>query len=728
MSHREQKQQYPSGRNDDMEIMRRVIERFGLNGTSMAASLTGFIARKQEVLAGRIPESGGDRVGAEGADNVAAAKYSGLGSEADRGKKIVVERHVIDGHDRGCAGGTSESEEVTSGSIGDPNENADARDAEVLTRALRRLGISDSTASVEGWVAQRTKAQPIIRSKGKDESTPARTPSVGKDEEKGITRRHPIVAVAVRKSGLPPLSMNRGTPGSGMGETGNRAVAAETEAEVASPQKSATGFSLPPPRMATPMMPFVEELTERHGTQDSSQNEPEKISDAASTKTEFTSLPKSVAEFSLPTPLIATPMMSFGEEDATDPGFHARGVAALPHAKQQGGFRGWGISRIDQSNGGDAGTKVLVQPGQNNRLPHQENISPRSRGVAQTSCQSVALSAENAPTGSGEAPVPVPPSARDPSPTKNARSTSPMFGTNSHRRISPMRKTTSPLEGSPGASTQTPLIGPDSNAWAISAETLGGEIQEPRAVNVTSALPSAGGMGTIIPAIGQSGGSQITGHRQVQAAGDSPLLAPDSKQETLHTKPVSSARPPLSRDASVPEPEDESHRRDKSPAVATQGSETVPAGSNDGVARAVPVMWSFRDKTGEPPANIPSAPKGGFCWQKGVGDTGLRGPLDGVKAYDARRRCVLNPTPKSPALSHTPTAKPHQPPNPKAPRPSPKFLSCTPAAILNSQATVPRLRSPTTQSRTPPPNLKYQKWVGARLRTPASLNLEPPKL
>lgn len=229
----------------DLEVLERALRRFGLQGTTVASSLTGYIARKQkgsEFRAGRDGEhvlsgtmgSRGEGVGAErGASQEEGHRESNKGatvpgqrkrepghalprsgeeqSSGNGGKRAPASHGRDDrppeaagcsresrafvggvggpeGEEQGGISGGFRAPDRTRGGGGSegPEEESAARDAEALKRALRRLGLDGQQSAVEGWVARRVTKPPPPQAMVSKEEPPGHMSHLLKDSVRPV--------------------------------------------------------------------------------------------------------------------------------------------------------------------------------------------------------------------------------------------------------------------------------------------------------------------------------------------------------------------------------------------------------------------------------------------------------------------------------------------------------------------------------------------------------------
>ena len=785
MSHRERKQQVPIERHDDMEIMRRVIDRFGLKGTSMAASLTGFIARKRGVPDSHGPADdglarAGDRMSSacDDGENFAAGQRD-LGLGPALAKQREAESHVAGGYGQGegdgekssqpvavdsAGGGTPQAKKVIDSARETSHEDDEShlRDAEVLSRALRRLGISESTTAVEGWVAQRNnkvgassqltggaKKSPPSLSKSKigeaevlsralrrlgiSESTtavegwvaqrnnkvgassqltggakispPSRLESESTEKIQPPSSLNPIEEDAVRRhrtatspslsNGMsrsehvgsalfssPPAARNVSTC-----EQKNSTASHNHPIERDSPQKSGSASSSSSSSSPGSPRTYGGAAAHRHAVeQDFAKRRGAESTISASPGMTDSHLPKSSLEFALPTPAMSTLMESFSEQDSSELEIQARKIMIATKALREGDGAGTWHSSSYVKNAPSKGTVVgdedPILHSQTGYRGQEQHGSQNSHILPQASQNSVVTHGPHARANNEDASVRGPPAAKYPTsasrrqtPMPSHIGRSPVFGTNDekisqspHDKIPPLEVGTAQDERqTSGASTIGPLNGAKDTAHT-KAKLLrphGGkkhEMVSDKEWNVVTDATShkAGEKETMAVTGANLDKAQDSNQLRVKAALDESVsLAGKTHGQGLQKEFVSSDDRHMMRKASVPEDGKSSHIESATSSlhvaqgsawsVQTASAASSVSGADNGVerAQAMPVNWTFQDRTCVASSSIPPAPQGGFCWQKGVDDAGWRGALDGVKAHDARRRYAPKLYPKA---------------------------------------------------------------------------------
>jgi hypothetical protein len=398
--------------------------------------------------------------------------------------------------------------------------------------------------------------------------------------------------------------------------------------------------------------------------------------DSCKTGAEVSSLPKSILGCALPTPTIGTPMLSFSEEDISEIEMQARKIMVATKAMQGNGVGAWHSSshvKIAPSKGTVVDDDDPIQKSQTGCPGQQQHGSQYSPVSPKASKKSVFEVGPNARANNEDASGQVPPAAKDPAsalrrqtplplPPHNGRS--PVFGTNDERISQSPDKEIPPLAArtaqddlqSPGASTIVPPNRAEDNAHAKTKlqRSHGGandrinDIEWGVVADVTSR--NAGEKETVAVTGVNGDNAQDSNQLRVNAALDECVSVPGkTHRQGLQTEFASVGRNVM-RDAPVSQDEKGGHIQSTTSSVrGAQGSagsvRTTSASSSvsgaevgGGEAQKMPVMWSFKDRTGVAASDTPPAPKGGFSWQKGMDNACWGGALDGVKAHDARRR------------------------------------------------------------------------------------------
>lgn len=380
-------------------------------------------------------------------------------------------------------------------------------------------------------------------------------------------------------------------------------------------------------------------------------------------------LPKSSFEFALPTPAMSTPMQSFSEQDSSELQIQARKIMIATKVMREGGGDGTWHSSSYVKNAPSKGTVVgdedPILHSQTGYRGHEQHGSQNSPILPQASQNSVVTHGPHARANNEDASVRGPPATKYPTSASHI-GRSPVFGTNDEKISKSPGKEIPPLEvgtaqderQTSGASTIVPLNGAKDTAHT-KAKLLrphGGKkhgMMNDKEWNVVTDATShkAGEKETMTVTGANLDKAQDSNQLRVKAALDESVSVPGKTHgQGLQKEFVSSDDRHMMRKVSVPEDGKSRHIESATSSlygaqggagsVQTASASSSVSGADNGVGRAqaMPVNWTFQDRTGVASSGIPPAPQGGFCWQKGVDDAGWRGALDGVKAHDARRR------------------------------------------------------------------------------------------